>query len=228
MMIVSWRTWLISALYLLTLAVTGGVTESSYVRDEGGCQTSGCVSQQGCVPRYSQYTTALYCQRCIIDRCRSVEANMPRRVCYYLISIASGQRLAAAENYDRRTSQRYASVLYTSDRADNDERGHDKWHLIGSGRGHDYYIRNFRTGEYLRVQENNFAYLAQGQPIDDSFLFKPHLVDGSWSCVLLQSVCYGGYLYGERYSAASNFVLMTRDLQRCYRESLWRVTSVYC
>uniref|UniRef100_A0A2M3YWK0 Putative secreted protein n=1 Tax=Anopheles nuneztovari TaxID=30067 RepID=A0A2M3YWK0_9DIPT len=226
-MIVSWRTPVISAIILLTLAVIGGEATESYVRDGTGCQAiGGCVTQQGCVPRYSQYSTVLYCQRCVIDRCRSVEAIMPRRICYHLTSIASGQRLAAVENYDRRTSQRYASVLHTSARGD--EEGHDKWHLIASGRGHDYYIRNFRTGEYLRVQENNFAYLAQGQPVDDSFLFKPHLVDGSWSCVLLQSVCYGGYLYGERYSASTNFVLMTRDLQRCYRESLWRVTSVYC
>uniref|UniRef100_A0A2M4BYS5 Putative secreted protein n=2 Tax=Anopheles marajoara TaxID=58244 RepID=A0A2M4BYS5_9DIPT len=226
MPVLSWRTPMISAALLLTLVVAGEASESYLVRNEAGCQASGCVTQQGCVPRYSQYTTVLYCQRCVIDRCRSMEPIMPRRVCYYLTSIASGQRLAALENYDRRTNQRYASVLHTGDRGDAE--GHDKWHLIGSGRGHDYYIRNFRTGEYLRVQENNFAYLAQGQPVDDSFLFKPHLVDGSWSCVLLQSVCYGGYLYGERYSAASNFVLMTRDLQRCYRESLWRVTSVYC
>uniref|UniRef100_A0A2M3YWJ9 Putative secreted protein n=1 Tax=Anopheles nuneztovari TaxID=30067 RepID=A0A2M3YWJ9_9DIPT len=225
-MIVSWRTPVISAIFVLTLAVTGGEATESYARDGTGCQASGCVTQQGCVPRYSQYTTVLYCQRCVIDRCRSLEPTMPRRICYHLTSIASGQRLAAVENYDRRTSQRYASVLHTSDRGDEED--HDKWHLIANGRGHDYYIRNFRTGEYLRVQENNFAYLAQGQPVDDSFLFKPHLVDGSWSCVLLQSVCYGGYLYGERYSASTNFVLMTRDLQRCYRESLWRVTSVYC
>ncbi|XP_052867147.1 uncharacterized protein LOC128273252 [Anopheles cruzii] len=191
-----------------------------------GCRSGGCITQQGCVPRYSRSSTALYCQRCVIERCQTqVERASPRQVCYHITSLASGQRLAAVENYDRRLRQpRYASVV-ASDRTD--VQGHDKWHLF-VGPSNNYYIRNFRTGEYLRANDNNFAYLAQGRPTDESFLFKPRLVQGAWTCVLLQSVCYGGYLYGERYSATSNYVLLTPDLQRCYQESLWSITSVYC
>ncbi|KFB39276.1 hypothetical protein ZHAS_00006628 [Anopheles sinensis] len=205
------------------LGLLGTIVEGSSIQGGSYCRNSGCVTQYGCVPRYSNFRTALYCQQCVIEQCSQRAEVVPeRKPCYQLTALASGQRLASRESYDRRTQLRYASVVgkdYQGER--------DRWNLL-VGPGNNYYIQNSDTGEYLRAHENNFVHLVAGRPTDNSFLFKPILVRGSWSCVLFQSVCYGGYIYGEQYSAASNFVLMTQDLQRCYQESLWSVSTVYC
>ncbi|XP_052896779.1 uncharacterized protein LOC128303760 [Anopheles moucheti] len=194
-----------------------------YIEERSSCRTDGCVTQSGCVPRYSQYSTALYCpQRCVIERCRSVANEQRRRVCHQITSVATGQVLAAVDSYDRRANQRYATLVNPN----SGER--DRWNLI-VGPGNNYYIQNSDTREYLRASDTNYLYLVAERPTDESFLFKPDLVQGSWSCVLLQSVCYRGYVFAEQYSGGyRNFALMTRDLQRCYRESLWSVSSVNC
>uniref|UniRef100_A0A182ISV8 Uncharacterized protein n=1 Tax=Anopheles atroparvus TaxID=41427 RepID=A0A182ISV8_ANOAO len=210
---------------VLGVLLSSALVQASSVQGGSSCRSTGCVTQYGCVPRYSNYRTALYCQRCeIAEQCGRAVVTPERKVCYQLTAIASGQKLASRESYDRRTQQRYASVVGQEHQYQNER---DKWNLI-AGPGANYYIQNSATGEYLRAHGNNFVHLVPGRPTDDTFLFKPILVRGSWSCVLFQSVCYGGYIYGERYSAASNFVLMTQDLQRCYQESLWSVSTVYC
>uniref|UniRef100_A0A182KJ71 23.4 kDa salivary protein n=1 Tax=Anopheles christyi TaxID=43041 RepID=A0A182KJ71_9DIPT len=208
------------------------------LQERQNCRSDGCVTQYGCVPRYSQYKTAFYCpQRCVIERCRSVENEPQPRVCHKITSVATGQTLAAMDAYDRRGDQRYTSLANP-----NSERGEqryaslvnsnsgerDSWNLI-VGPGNYYYIQNSDTREYLRASDNNYLYVVSGRPTDESFLFKPELVQGSWSSVLLQSVCYRGYIFGEQYSGrSSSFAMMTRDLDRCYRESLWSVSSVNC
>uniref|UniRef100_A0A182PQR6 23.4 kDa salivary protein n=1 Tax=Anopheles epiroticus TaxID=199890 RepID=A0A182PQR6_9DIPT len=197
--------------------------EALSYHDRRHCRTDGCVTQAGCVPRYSQYSTAIYCpQRCVIERCRSVENEPQPRVCHRITSVATGQTLAALDSYDRRGDQRYASLV-------NPHSGErDRWNLI-VGPGNYYYIQNSDTREYLRAAENNYLYLVASRPTDESFLFKPDLVQGSWWCVLLQSVCYRGFIFAEQYNGGSRgFAMMTRDLDRCYRESLWSISSVNC
>ncbi|XP_040169431.1 uncharacterized protein LOC120903843 [Anopheles arabiensis] len=215
--------------------------EGMYLQERANCRTEGCATQYGCVPRYSQYKTALYCpQRCMIERCRSVENEPQPRVCHKITSVATGQTLAAMDSYDRRGDQRYYGA--TSLQNPNTGRGEqryaslanpnagerDRWNLI-VGPGNYYYIQNSDTREYLRASENNYLHLVSGRPTDESFLFKPDLVQGSWSSVLLQSVCYRGYIFGEQYSGRSaSYAMMTHDLDRCYRESVWSISSVNC
>ncbi|XP_053675387.1 uncharacterized protein LOC128725652 [Anopheles nili] len=199
--------------------------DGAYIDDRRTeCRTEGCVTQAGCVPRFSQYNTALYCsQRCVIERCRPVSEEPARKPCHRITSVANGMVLAATESYDRRDNVRYASLVSPN----AGER--DRWYMTVGPDNLGYYIQNSDTGEYLRASENDYVYLVAGRPSDESFLFRPDLVRGSWSCVLLQSVCYRGYLFGERYNGAGrSFALMTRDLQRCYQESLWSISTVSC
>uniref|UniRef100_A0A182Y8H8 23.4 kDa salivary protein n=1 Tax=Anopheles stephensi TaxID=30069 RepID=A0A182Y8H8_ANOST len=212
------------AAVLAVCALTfSGPANAMYAKDQRSCRTDGCVTQYGCVPRYSQYSTALYCaQRCVIERCRSIENEQPRRVCQQITSVATGQVLAAVDSYDRRGNQRYASLVNPG------SGGRDRWNMI-VGPGNYYYIQNSDTREYLRASDDNYLYLVSERPTDESFLFKPDLVQGRWSCVLLQSVCYRSYIFAEQQNGGyGNFAQMTRDLQQCYRDSLWSISTVNC
>uniref|UniRef100_A0A182NB61 23.4 kDa salivary protein n=1 Tax=Anopheles dirus TaxID=7168 RepID=A0A182NB61_9DIPT len=209
-----------AAILTACVLVASCTVDASYIEDRRNCRTEGCVTQYGCVPRYAQYNTAVHCpQRCVIERCRSIENVPQRRICQQITSVATGQLLAAQDNYDRRTNQRYATLVSPN----SGER--DRWSMT-VGPGNNYYIQNSDTGEYLRASDNNFLYLVAGRPTDESYLFKPDLVQGSWSCVLLQSVCYRSFVYSE--GSRNSFALMARDLDRCYRESLWSISSVNC